>query len=52
MNISTSLWILALGILLVVLPGFNVLAALAIGVGAGNVVGRTLGPPNTYKELR
>ena len=52
MKYNVSLWLLALGALLLFLPGFNVLAAAALGIGAGNAIGRFGANESGYKELR
>jgi hypothetical protein len=52
MNYNVSIWLVALGLLLFFLPGLNVLAAAALGIGAGNALGRLGANDNGYKELR
>jgi hypothetical protein len=52
MNYNVSAWLVALGALLFFLPGLNVLAAIAFGLGAGNAVGRLGAGSSGYKELR
>lgn len=52
MNFTPTLWMLALGLLLLVLPGFNLIAIGLLAFGSGNSVGRLLGPEKRYKELR
>lgn len=52
MNTSTLLWVTALGALLIVLPGWNLIGAVLLAVAGATGVERTLGPGKQYKELR
>ena len=52
MNNSTLFWLTALGVLLLVLPGFNLIGAVLLAIPAATVAERTLGPSKGYKELR
>lgn len=52
MNFTITFWLMALGALLLVLPGLNVIGAALLMLGAGNGIGRVAGPSKGYKELR
>lgn len=52
MSLNVTFWLMVLGALLIVLPGFNVIGAGLLMLGAGNGIGRVAGPTDKYKALR
>lgn len=52
MSYNVSIWLIILGVLCILLPGFNLLGVGALALGGGNAVGRLAGPTDNYRALR